>query len=157
MPANTEPWIDWIPGALARSQVRELFEAKLLTTTCTPDIGASSVDLTLSEEVFFFPDGAVKPSATNYHSQIKASASKMTVTNGSVILEPHKTYLVKLNERIELLKNSPIYGQATAKSSVGRIDVLARLIVDGMNCYEYFDPKKIGNGDLYLEITSLTF
>ena len=35
------------------------------------------------------------------------------------------------------------YGQATAKSSVGRLDVLARLIVDGMDHYEAFHPQAI--------------
>jgi dCTP deaminase len=52
-----------------------------------------------------------------------------------------------------------IYGQATAKSSVGRVDVLARLIVDGMNAYESFDPRGMKNasGNMFLEITPITF
>jgi len=39
------------------------------------------------------------------------------------------------------------------------MDVLARLIVDGMDGYENFTPEglKTGNGDLYLEITPITF
>jgi len=37
------------------------------------------------------------------------------------------------------------------------MDVLARLVVDGMDCYEYFEPEKVDTGDLYLEITPLTF
>jgi dCTP deaminase len=55
-----------------------------------------------------------------------------------------------------LFENS-IYGQATAKSSVGRLDVLARLIVDGMDTYEGFDPKKEPTGNMFLEITPITF
>jgi dCTP deaminase len=35
--------------------------------------------------------------------------------------------------------------------------VLARLIVDRMDCYESFSPDRLGSGDLYLEITPLTF
>jgi dCTP deaminase len=57
------------------------------------------------------------------------------------------------------LKDSTIHGQATAKSSVGRIDVLARLIVDGMHSYEGFDDKMWngGNGSMFLEVTPITF
>jgi len=52
-----------------------------------------------------------------------------------------------------------IFGQATAKSSVGRVDVLARLIVEGMDQYERFDASamKSRSGDMYLEITPFTF
>jgi dCTP deaminase len=66
----------------------------------------------------------------------------------------------KLKERLSTkLKDSNIHGQATAKSSVGRVDVLARLIVDGMHNYEGFDAStwKEGNGAMFLEITPMTF
>ena len=48
---------------------------------------------------------------------------------------------------------------APAKSTVGRVDVLARLIVDGMRTYEIFNPigLKKGLGEMYLEITPITF
>ncbi|MBI4460284.1 MAG: 2'-deoxycytidine 5'-triphosphate deaminase [Acidobacteria bacterium] len=55
------------------------------------------------------------------------------------------------------------HGQATAKSSVGRVDVLARLVVEGMDQYEGFDPQRVkllkGEhfGEMYLEITPMTF
>ena len=51
----------------------------------------------------------------------------------------------------------PIYGQATAKSSVGRVDLIARLIVDGMKEYEKFNPNEIDSGEMFLEITPITF
>jgi dCTP deaminase len=60
---------------------------------------------------------------------------------------------------VNLRKSQVIYGQATAKSSIGRVDVLARLIVDGMKTYECFDPDGLANGegDMFLEITPITF
>src|SRR6202041_373635 len=70
------------------------------------------------------------------------------------------TYVFKLQERLDAaLYEGGIYGQATAKSSIGRVDVLARLIVDGMNAYESFDPRGMKNasGHMYLEITPITF
>ena len=66
-----------------------------------------------------------------------------------------------MQEKLEspLREAGVIYGQATAKSTVGRVDVLARLIVDGMGTYERFDPIGLekGLGEMYLEITPITF
>jgi dCTP deaminase len=47
----------------------------------------------------------------------------------------------------------------TAKSSVGRLDVLARLVVDGSSRYEGFTPDESGqsSGEMFLEITPMTF
>lgn len=52
-----------------------------------------------------------------------------------------------------------VHGQATAKSSVGRVDVLCRLIVNGMDTYECFNPECLQTqaADMYLEITPITF
>src|SRR5216684_8161227 len=80
--------------------------------------------------------------------------------NGTVTLDPKKTYVFELKERLSTkLKSSNIHGQATAKSSVGRVDVLARLIVDGMHNYEGFDHQGMehASGQMYLEVTSMTF
>jgi len=80
--------------------------------------------------------------------------------DGAFFLEAKVTYIFKLNERLEnRLSEINVYGQATAKSSVGRVDVLTRLIVDGMVTYECFDPtwRKRGSGDMYLEVTPITF
>jgi dCTP deaminase len=77
------------------------------------------------------------------------------------VLEPKHTYVFRLEQRLgpKLLTSKAIYGQATARSSVGRVDVLARLIVDGMNSYEGFTPQDLHQttGEMYLEITPITF
>ena len=55
------------------------------------------------------------------------------------------TYIFKLNERLESgLSEIGVHGQATAKSSVGRVDVLTRLIVDGMVTYEITASSSLG-------------
>lgn len=76
------------------------------------------------------------------------------------ILKRKQTYLFKLRERLNFPEPAlQVYGQATAKSSVGRVDVLARLIVDGMADYEMFTPEgaATGSGEMYVEITPITF
>jgi dCTP deaminase len=81
--------------------------------------------------------------------------------DGTFSLKARETYVFKLNDRLntKALAKNEIHGQATAKSSIGRVDVLARLIVDGMDTYECFNPKGLANGagDMYLEITPITF
>src|SRR5262249_44191726 len=81
-------------------------------------------------------------------------------SDGAFTLEAKHTYVFKLQQKLgPEIRSSRIHGQATAKSSVGRVDVLARLIVDGMDSYECFDPNGVanGNGHMYVEITPITF
>jgi dCTP deaminase len=154
------PWDAWIPGVLSRSQVIELAEKGFLSgvSETTRSIGASSLDLTLSSDVYHLPEGAIKPSDCKYQDELDQFGHRIDLPDASeTILKAHHTYVVKLREQLVHLKNTHIFGQATAKSSVGRMDVLARLIVDGMNCYEAFSPSHISTGDLFLEITPLTF
>jgi dCTP deaminase len=81
--------------------------------------------------------------------------------DGIFQLNARTTYVFKLRERLNHhdLGQGGFYGQATAKSSVGRVDVLARLIVSGMHSYEGFTPEGLsqGSGDMFLEITPITF
>ena len=94
----------------------------------------------------------------------EGAASKLQKEpDGTFLLKRRNTYVFRLQERIaKALWKAGFHGQATAKSSVGRIDVLARLVVDGMDQYEGFNPKRLedadsSTGDMYLEITPMTF
>lgn len=157
-----EPWENWIPGILSKEQVSLLAKTGKITIQNEENIDYSSIDLTLSSEGYLLGEGAVKPCSENYINFLKINKLIEILKpdgNGYFTLEPQKTYLFKLNERINGLMSSNIYGQATAKSSVGRLDVLARLVIDGMDTYEYFNPKLDYSGslDLYVEITPMTF
>ncbi len=129
-----------------------------------PKLGHSSMDLTLADDAFEMLEGSVKPSQSPYdwfitHNGLAKSLSKSN--DGIYELKRQKTYVFRLQEKLEIsLRNGGvIYGQATAKSSIGRVDVLARLIVDGMTTYESFDPDGLlkGSGGMFLEITPITF
>lgn len=157
-----KPWADWIPGVLSLGQVSKLIEEGYLSVDkkYPGDLDHSAIDLTLSAECWELPSGSVKPFGDRYLHLIKQMKLIKEVErneSGEFSLNQKTTYLIKLNENISPLKNTPIYGQATAKSSIGRMDVLARLIVDGMTTYEGFEPAKIGNGAMYLEVTPMTF
>jgi dCTP deaminase len=157
---DANPWDDWIPGVLSKRQVKLLIDKGLVAGVKDPSksIDASSLDLTLSSEVYLLPDGAIKPSGPRYQDELNEFGQPLESANGGdTTLEARQTYVVKLQEQLNRVGETRIFGMATAKSSVGRIDVLARLIVDGMNCYEYFNPERELSGALFLEITPLTF
>ncbi len=168
----SEPWKNWLPGVLSKEQVQELCSEGYLKEVVNWDkrgkknpIGHSAIDLTLTDEGYVMKKGSVKPFGDRYLHQIRQEQLATELpkpANGIYKLERRKTYLFKLKEEIELgehVLNAKIYGQATAKSTIGRVDVLARLIVDGMNVYEGFDPEglKKGSGEMYLEITPMAF
>lgn len=161
----SEPWKDWIPGVLSKSQLKELWQQGYIENIdqWKDDDSYSAFDLTLTNEGYRMTKGSVKPFGDRYESQIKPQGliEKLEPDqDGAYLLKRTYTYLFKLKERLNFKKeNTRLYGQATAKSTVGRMDVLARLIVDGARYYEGFDPNTFGpgNGDMHLEITPMTF
>lgn len=167
---NNNPWKEWTPGVLSESQMRELIDSGYIKNVKNKkkSIDYSSIDLHLTNEGYKMISGSVKPSGWGSKYQLdlknnKGLAKKIKPEKGGIFtLEPQKTYVFKLRETlssIQELSRAGFYGMATAKSSVGRVDVLARLIVDGMDRYEYFNPKGLENstGELFLEITPMTF
>ncbi len=159
------PWDEWAPGALNKPQMGKLVDEGFITHAGSrPKIGHSSMDLSLADDAYEMLEGSVKPSQSPYGwfitEKYKLAQKMRKPTDGIYDLKRQKTYVFRLQERLEAgLRNSQvIYGQATAKSSVGRVDVLARLIVDGMETYECFDTRvSKGSGDMFLEITPITF
>ncbi|MGA1998769.1 MAG: 2'-deoxycytidine 5'-triphosphate deaminase [Terriglobales bacterium] len=161
-----EPWNDWVPGVLNKVQVKQLCEEGLITVESPIDsaLDESSMDLSLASDAFRMVRGSVKPSAMRPYGWFlkkKELAEKQDPNaDGVYTLRARNTYVFKLRERLERkLAGIGIHGQATAKSTVGRVDVLVRLIVDGMDTYECFDPTGLAtqSGDMYLEITPITF
>jgi dCTP deaminase len=153
---------DWLPGVLSANQVNHLAAEGYLQHVRSDAIGHSAVDLHLSGEGYCLPEGSVKPFGERYLPQLRNQklVRPLTPENGIFTLERQKTYLFPLRERLNLRKDSfQFFGQATAKSSIGRVDVLARLIVDGMSEYEGFTPAaaRKGSGEMYVEITPITF
>ncbi len=170
----SEPWKNWIPGVLSKEQVRELCKENYIknvknwnsTNKDVNPIDHSSIDLTLADEGYEVIAGSMKPTeGDSYRKTIIGNKEYVKALNkgsdGTFLLKQQQTYLFRLNETLDgqRLKGSSIHGQATAKSSVGRVDVLARLIVDEMDHYEYFNPQKLPAQDveIFLEVTPITF
>jgi dCTP deaminase len=160
------PWSRWIPGVLSRNQVGRLCSSGYLEGFSTKSDASdhSSIDLHLSADAYELTSGSVKPSGDLYLTMLTKQrlATPLKPEGGSFLLSARKTYLFKLQERLgspTQLGSGDFHGQATAKSSIGRLDVLARLIVDGADIYEGFNPRSLaaGNGSLFVEVTPMTF
>lgn len=155
------PWSDWIPGVLSKTQVRKLIDQNYIKNVgSAPKLDFSSMDLRVSNEAFELSGGCVKPFGRDYLANLQSlgiARGLKPERGGEYLLKSRTSYLFKIEEQIRELHDSPIYGTGTAKSSVGRLDVLARLIVDGMDEYEGFEPSKIAGGEMYLEVTPMTF
>jgi dCTP deaminase len=160
-----------VPGALNSDQMGDLIAKNFVTWDRhlpEPELDCSSMDLRLADEAFVMIDGAVKPlrpagayrSYRGFLQDPNLAAPHQKLRDGTYLLERKHTYVFRLEERLNTsLRDLGIYGEATAKSSVGRVDVLARLVVDGMDTYESFDPKGLehSSGEMFLEITPVTF
>jgi dCTP deaminase len=157
-----EIWDDWVPGALSRRQMKQLVNEGHVQGVSSTEFDPSAIDLHLSDEAYVLDGGSVKPFGSGFFGQLEKDglAKRMNpMEEHAWVLERRKTYLFRLKESLQGLRGKAIWGQATAKSSVGRVDVLARLIVDGMKQYESFTPDELcpGVSTMYLEVTPITF
>jgi dCTP deaminase len=155
---DTHPCKDWLPGALNKEQIEHLAARGVIKFDQKDEIGIASVDLSISDQGFAMEGGSIKPSRHRKYSEVLRR--RLDLSQGFFELQKTYTYVLKLGAQLnpEKVKQFRIYGQATAKSTIGRVDVLARLIVDGMDRYECFEADNLdGNGEMYVEVTPITF
>jgi len=163
--ASTRPWANerWLPGVLNKRQLIALCDSNLISGVNTAEIerDSSALDLHLSSEAYKLKRGSIKPFKKNYQRILSDSyyAEKYyPLSDEAFLLEKENCYIFRLKEKIHpFIKQTKFYGQSTAKSTVGRVDLIARVVVDGMSEYEGFFPEDISSGDLYLEVTPITF
>ena len=115
-------------------------------------IQPSSIDLSLSDECY-----EVKHSFLSYNSRVRDKLKDLAIKKIDIskefIFKKNKTYIVKLNESLNL-KNR-LFGHCNPKSSTGRLDIFCRSLVDYAEEYEKI-PKNY-KGEIFLEITSRSF
>ena len=115
-------------------------------------IQPSSIDLSLSEECYEIKHSFLSP-FTKVRDKLENLIIKKINLNSKFIFKINKTYIVKLNEKLDLKNN--ILGHCNPKSSTGRLDIFCRTIVDYSDEYEKI-PKNY-SGEIFLEITSRSF
>ena len=155
---------NWIPGVLSKSQLDKLVKDGFLlnaSSNLNDDYDHSSMDLHITDEGYEMKGGSIKPCGKEYkvfYQNPELATKLVPNSSGEFELNSNHTYLFKISESFSpLASKSNIHAQATAKSTIGRLDVVARLIVDGMHVYEYMEPKGISSGNMFLEISPITF
>jgi dCTP deaminase len=115
-------------------------------------IQPSSIDLSLSGECYEIKTSFLSPDNKVREKLKKISSKKISIENPK-IFKKNKTYLVKLNERLNL--NNSISGHCNPKSSTGRLNIFCRTILDYCDEYEKIPENYIG--EMFLEITTRSF
>lgn len=120
-----------------------------------PDqIQASSLDLTLGSQVFGMGVASLPRSGGGISDLVKECQYSFTLNPDQPgFLHRGYTYIVPLNESLMLPEG--FSAKFSPKSSTGRTDVFVRILADGVPRFDYV-PEGY-QGDLYLEITPLSF
>ncbi len=153
------------PGVLGQAELKKLIEDGVIVGSQEKNVKRSAINLTLGNEMWEM-HGGIKGNRNTSFSKVVASPNYYSeihdITSG-VVLEPKRTYVVKLKEQYVKEKNyNQLYGHATGRSSIGRLDVLTRMIADYSDFYDELPCPKILETknepiDLYIEITPITF
>ncbi len=141
-------------GSLTYIDYEQLYNNKEILSSSFDknQIQPSSLDLSLSNECYEIKYSFLS-SKSNVRDRLESLIVKKIDLNQKYIFEINKTYLVKLNEKLNLKNN--IFGHCNPKSSTGRLDIFCRTIVDYSDEYEKI-PKNY-SGNIFLEITSRSF
>ena len=147
-------------GVLNSDQIGEIIADRVLKSdsTITPDLKPedSAIDAPLGEYMYEMK-GSRRPNAGQavidvIHDYKKGERITLN-SEAPTVLEKGNVYLIKLKWSVALPLGLCI--RATAKSSIGRLDTLVRLVAD---CESEFDRVSTGRtAELYVEVAPLTF
>lgn len=144
-------------GVLTNKEIEELQKKNFLYNMKADSTDASSLDLTLSSIYYKFPK---QTSFSIRHRGTKVSLiasicdlTECELPDDGLILKPAQVYIFKLNEKLKLPKE--ISAKASGKSTIGRLDVMTRLLTDDAQQY---DIVRAGyEGELFVEVISQLF
>ncbi len=127
---------------------KKILSSKLLYSQIQP----SSFDLSLSNECY-----EVRTSFLSTRCKVRNKLKKIYIKKIDIsipkILKKNKTYIVRLNEKLEL--GDSIKGHCNPKSSTGRLNIFCRTILDYSDEYEKIPINY--KGEMFIEITTRSF
>jgi dCTP deaminase len=144
------------PGVLCKRQLEKVLEDKLVYPFhLKPECDSSALDLQLGNKAWKI-SSSLRPS-TRELEKIKRESTPIEPTSDSIgdffDFQKGTIYLVQLNEHLNLLEN--ISGRASGKSSIGRLDVITRLLTEKSREYDVVDAGY--EGGLFLLLLPQTF
>jgi len=147
---------NWRPGVLNRKQLLYLHEKQIIKNANPSKFDDhSSFDLHITDFGYELA-GCVKPHQDyDTLTLIKPfQEDQLSFVDGKVSLAKGKTYIFRVEEALNL-KRTHLWGQATGKSTYGRLDILTRLLTDRGNSYDFVEEDYTGG--LWVEVTPITF
>jgi dCTP deaminase len=149
---------DFRPGVLSREQIKTLISQGFVEGA-QKEPGFSSLNLHLGNTCWVMKGGIKCSSDIPYSEVLKnerwVDEVKSIHPRNGLDLNRGTTYVIQLQEGIRLRKDSGMHAYATGKSSIGRLDVLTRLITDHGDAYDTVPEGS--SGSLYVEVTPITF
>lgn len=119
-------------GSLPDSELLDFIRYHHILDANPDNVRPSSLDLTLSPEIYRVR-GVFLPQPKEYIRDLLPLIDARE-HDFRYPLEKHVTYLVKLDESLDLPPE--IYGFCNPRSSTGRNDLLVRILADGVNRYD---------------------
>lgn len=117
-------------------------------------VRSASIDLLLGDVAYRIASSFLPGGRSTVESCLKrVKLYQVSLKGDGAVLEPNSTYLIPLQESLELDKNHILKG--SAKSSAGRLDILARLVGDNQSFFDCVGRNY--KGQLYLEVTPGSF
>jgi dCTP deaminase len=142
-------------GVLNEEQMLQLKDNIILNIN-EKSIGGSAFDLHLSNEAWEIDHTAkLAQGETVKHLLEIYNAREKDLSKP---LDKKKICIIKVKESLDFRKfenSTGLYGRASGRSSIGRLDILTRLLVDYSPKYDEVPPAH--KGDLYLEVIPISF
>jgi len=147
------------PGVLNSNQLRELHKQRVIGGGQLVAKG-SALDLHLGSRGWKLK-GSIKQSVVQRHfvESVAGVCAKYGVPfqldKSGIRLKRGTVAVIELKETVDFSQHPWLRGEATGKSSIGRLDILTRLLVNG--CPEYERVPARYSGPLYVEIAPISF
>jgi dCTP deaminase len=146
-------------GVLNELQMRMLLEEGIVENLDEHSIDGSAFDLHLSSEAWRLSATAKLSARETVRELLNSQTLKPEKFSlNQQVLKQKQVYIVRLKENVRLDKyegSFGLYGRASGKSSIGRLDVLTRLLVDHTPKYDEVPP--FHGGELFLEVIPISF
>jgi dCTP deaminase len=150
--------MDYFPeGVLNSEQLRSLQKRGVIRASAEIDAKGSAFDLHLATRGWIL-DGSIKQIAER-NETVRVVCGKygapFELSEPGHVLRRGEVAVVELSESVDFSQHPWLLGEATGKSSIGRLDILTRLLVNGCPEYECVPMKY--SGPMYVEIAPISF
>ena len=143
-------------GVISMQRLQAFYKEGIISSTkplSENQIQPASMDLRLGTKAYRVRAGFLPGKKNTVADRIQSLLMHEIDLTESGVLERGAVYIIPLQEHLSLPLD--VSGVVSPKSSTGRLDIMTRLITD--HCTSFDQIEKGFSGQLYLEVTPLTF